>query len=174
MANFVLVPATGLLSTKLGYLEFMPAMVATAAPSASFRYAFGACAYASLHNRYGPSAATSHNAQRCYAQALRATTTALQDERTARQDHTLAAVLLLCHFEHITARSLNMQAWDLHVGAAIELAKLRGSGQVATEQGLALFTAVRTQMVSFGRLFLHRLVGVIRSKHCFVLDHTLS
>lgn len=169
MANFVLVPAAGYLTDTLGYLEFVPGMAAAAASSASFKYAFAACAYASLHNRYGPSPPTAESAQRCYIQALRATTAALKDQRTATQDHTLASVLLLGHFEHITARTLNMQAWDLHVGAAIELVKLRSSGQVTTKHGLALFIAVRTQMVSFTNFCVHlhcSLLNIVSSRSC--------
>ncbi|KAJ2980986.1 hypothetical protein NQ176_g2303 [Zarea fungicola] len=135
MANFVITPDETRLTSRLGYLEFVPAMMGTIKHCQAFSYSFAACALASLHNRYGPSISTAHMAQWCYTKALRATSITLQDPREALQDHTLAAILLLSHYEHIAAQSLNMEAWDLHVGAAIELAKLRGPEQTLTKEG---------------------------------------
>lgn len=161
MANFVITPDETRLTSRLGYLEFVPAMMGTIKHCQAFSYSFAACALASLHNRYGPSISTAHMAQWCYTKALRATSITLQDPREALQDHTLAAILLLSHYEHIAAQSLNMEAWDLHVGAAIELAKLRGPEQTLTKEGLTLFVAVRTQMVRTKAVFISSLYSIL-------------
>lgn len=147
MANFAITPDETRLTSRLGYLEFVPVIMGTLTHCKAFSYSFAACALASIHNRYGPSVSTAQMAQWCYTKALSATSAALQDPQTAVQDHTLAAILLLGHYEHIVTQTINMEAWDVHVGAAIELVKLRGPEQTLTKEGLTLFVAVRTQMV---------------------------
>lgn len=43
----------------------------------------------------------------------------------------------------------NVMAWGSHIEGAVQLTKLRGKKQLRTKTGLALFLAVRSQMVSF-------------------------
>lgn len=121
------------------------------------KYAFDACALASLNNRVGTSNDIEKEALEKYTKALSATVAAFKDPEAAAQDATLASVLLLGLFENITGRHL--QSWSFHIEGAIQLVKTRGPTQLLTEIGLAMFIAVRTQMVSLSRfiLFLSRI-----------------
>lgn len=114
-----------------------------------YKYAFEACALASLNNGVGNGNHFEKEALGKYTKALSTTFAALRDPEVAKEDATLAAVLLLSLFENITAKTMGMLAWGSHIEGAIQLAKARGRKQLSTKVGLNMFIAVRTQMVSF-------------------------
>lgn len=128
-------------------MEFVVPLVKADRPAPHFQSAFDACALASLGNRVGPGNNYDKQALGHYTKALASTFAALKDPDLAKQDSTLASVLLLGLFENITARQLGMLAWGSHIEGAIQLVKARGKKQLRTKVGLALFVAVRTQMV---------------------------
>ena len=102
---------------------------------------------ASLGNRVGTGGDFENQALAKYTKALSATYSALQDPDMAKQDSTLAAILLLGLFENISARQLGTLAWGSHTEGAVQLVKARGRKQLRTKVGLMLFIAVRTQMI---------------------------
>lgn len=128
-------------------MEYVVPLIKADRPAPHFRYAFEACALASLGNRVGPGNDFDKQALGQYTKALATTFAALKDPEAAKQDATLAAVLLLGLFENITARQLGLLAWGSHIEGAIQLVKARGRKQLRTKIGLMLFVAVRTQMV---------------------------
>lgn len=144
VSNFVLVPHQG---SVRGFLDFvMPLMKLDGTPQ-HFKCAFDACALASLNNRVGSGNDFEKEALGKYTRALSATFSALRDPEVAKQDATLASVLLLGLFENITAKHVGMLAWGSHIEGAVQLVKARGRKQLRTKVGLAMFIAVRTQMV---------------------------
>lgn len=145
VSNYVLIPRQG--STR-GYMEFVLPLMKENARAQHFKYAFDACALASLGNRVGPGNDFEKQALGKYTKALAATHHALKDPTMAKTDATLASVLLLGLFENITAKQLGMLAWGSHTEGAINIVKERGREQLKTKSGLILFIAVRTQMVS--------------------------
>lgn len=152
VSNFVLVPPQG---SVRGYMDFLIPLVKMNNIPQHFRYAFDACALASLNNRVGTGNDFEKEALGKYTKALSATFAALRDPDVAKQDATLASVLLLGLFENITARQLGMLAWGSHIEGAVQLAKARGRKQLRTKVGLAMFIAVRTQMVRRDPLSVH-------------------
>lgn len=159
VSNFVLIPRQG--STR-GYMEHLIPLLKADRPSEHFKNAFEACAFASLGNRVGPGNDFDQVALSKYTKALASTYKALRHPELAKQDETLAAILLLGLFENISAKQLGMLAWGSHIEGAIQLVKARGKQQTKTTTGLLLFIAVRTQMVSnslasslCSRLFVH-------------------
>ncbi|UNI17361.1 hypothetical protein JDV02_003707 [Purpureocillium takamizusanense] len=144
VSNYVLVPPQG---SVRGYMEFLIPLMKLGNVPPHFRYAFDACALASLNNRVGTGNDFEKEALGKYTKALSATFAAIQNPEVARQDTTLASVLLLGLFENITARQLGMLAWGSHIEGAIQLARARGRKQLRTKVGLAMFIAVRTQMI---------------------------
>ncbi|EQK99694.1 hypothetical protein G6O67_001269 [Ophiocordyceps sinensis] len=144
VSNFVLVPHQG---SVRGFLDFvMPLMKLDGTPQ-HFKCAFDACALASLNNRVGSGNDFEKEALGKYTRALSATFSALRDPEVAKQDATLASVLLLGLFENITAKHVGMLAWGSHIEGAVQLVKARGRKQLRTKVGLAMFIAVRTQMI---------------------------
>ncbi|KAM5372910.1 hypothetical protein ACJZ2D_007247 [Fusarium nematophilum] len=144
LSNYVLLPAYD--STR-GYMEFVVPLLKAENPAPHFKYAFDACAVASLGNRVGPGSNLENAALGHYTKALAATFAALKDPEQATEDSTLAAVLMLGLFENITAKQLGMLAWGSHIEGAIQLVKARDKKQSRTKIGLALFVATRTQMI---------------------------
>lgn len=147
IANYINIPHRGYLATTVGYFEYVVPLLTANPPSLPFKYAFHACALASFHNTVGTSNRFDQESRRYYMKALATTIAALRSPVTAQQDGTLGAVLLLSHFEKITATSLNMLPWNSHVEGAIELIKRRGKKDLNSRVGLDLFIAVRAQMV---------------------------
>jgi hypothetical protein len=145
ISNFVLVPRQG--STR-GFMEYLVPMLRTESHPQHFRLAFDACALASLGNRVGAGVNIRNMALARYTKALASTYQALRDPEISRQDSTLASILLLGMFENISAKQLGMLAWGSHIEGAIQLVKARGKKQLQSPNGLSLFIAVRTQMVS--------------------------
>ncbi|KFA60483.1 hypothetical protein S40285_07756 [Stachybotrys chlorohalonatus IBT 40285] len=144
VSNFVLLPRQ---SWSRGYMEFLPALLKSDTSAKHFRYAFEACALASLGNRSGPGQDFEEQAVGLYTKALSTTFAALKDPATATQDSTLAAVLLMGLYENMTARQLGTLAWGSHIEGAIEIAKARGRKQMRTKLGMQLFVAVRAQLI---------------------------
>lgn len=131
-------------------MEFIvPLLKAERVPS-HFKYAFEACALASLNNGVGNRHHFEKEALGTYTKALSATFTAVRDPEVAKEDTTLGSVLLLGLFENITGKAMAMLAWASHVEGAIYLAKLRGREQLCTDIGLNMFIKTRLQMVSIG------------------------
>jgi hypothetical protein len=148
VSNFVLLPRQG---WSRGYLEFLPALLKARPAGAAgrhFKYAFDACALASLGNRAGPGQAFEKQAVGMYTKALSETFAALKDPVQATKDETLAAVILMGLYENMTARQIGTLAWGSHIEGAVEIAKARGLSQVRTKLGMQLFVAVRGQLVS--------------------------
>ena len=137
-------------------MEFVVPLIKTDNPAQHFKYAFDACALASLGNRVGPGNDFEKVSLGHYTKALSATFAALRDSEHATSDATLGAVLLLGLFENITAKQLGMLAWGSHIEGAIQLVKARGKQQLKTKVGLAMFVAVRTQMVCIGVRFVKK------------------
>jgi hypothetical protein len=128
-------------------MEYLIPLIRADRPSDHLKLAFDACALASLGNRVGPGTDFENMALSKYTKALSSTYAALREPEVARQDSTLAAILLLGLFENISAKQLGMLAWGSHIEGAIHLVKARGRKQLRTKIGLLLFIAVRTQMV---------------------------
>ncbi|KAH7015123.1 hypothetical protein EDB80DRAFT_326908 [Ilyonectria destructans] len=144
ISNFVLLPRY---DNTRGYLEFVVPLLQVEKPAPHFKLAFDACAIASLGNRVGSGRAFEGQALGHYTKALASTFAALKDPEMAVADSTLAAILMLGLFENITAKQLGTLAWGSHTEGAIQLVKARGKAQSRTKMGLALFVAVRTQMI---------------------------
>jgi hypothetical protein len=144
VANYVLIPRQG---SARGFMEYLIPLIRADRPSDHLKLAFDACALASLGNRVGPGNDFENMALTKYTKALSSTYAALREPEVARQDSTLAAILLLGLFENISAKQLGMLAWGSHIEGAIHLVKARGRKQLRTKIGLLLFIAVRTQMV---------------------------
>ncbi|KAK2616790.1 hypothetical protein QQS21_000167 [Conoideocrella luteorostrata] len=115
-----------------------------------FQYAFEACALASLNNSVGTRNHFEREALGKYTKALSATFAAIQDPATAKQDATLASVLLLGLFENISVKVVEKCAWGSHIDGAMQLIKLRGPEQLKTKVGLDMFLVARMQMVILG------------------------
>ncbi|KAI6779654.1 Transcriptional regulatory protein-like protein [Emericellopsis cladophorae] len=144
VSNYVLIPRQG--STR-GFMEYLLPLMKTERPAEHFKNAFDACAFASLGNRVGVGHDFGEIALSRYTKALSSTYKALRDPELAKQDSTLAAILLLGLFENISAKQLGMLAWGSHIEGAIQLVRARGKKQLRTKAGLHLFIAVRTQMI---------------------------
>ncbi|KAH8819700.1 hypothetical protein F5884DRAFT_23244 [Xylogone sp. PMI_703] len=145
LANYVLMHKE---SSPGGYLDFLVPMVKTESPDSVVIAAFQAVAMAALANR--PNAKGSglmHQAFTKYAQALRLTNLALQDQTLQKEDSTLAAVLCLGLFESIASERGNVLAWGAHVEGAVQLVKLRGKKQLSSKIGHSLFVTVRNHMI---------------------------
>lgn len=144
ISNYVLVPRHGSL---VGFMEFVVPLLKAEKVPTHYKYAFEACALASLNNGVGNRNHFEKQALGKYTKALSTTFAALRDPDVAKEDATLAAVLLLGLFENITAKTMGMLAWGSHIEGAIQLTKARGRKQLRTKVGLNMFIAVRTQMV---------------------------
>ncbi|KAJ9130088.1 Fungal transcriptional regulatory protein, N-terminal [Pleurostoma richardsiae] len=101
----------------------------------------GVCAagLAGLANTTG-SATVMHKARASYADALQRVNVALASPRTARDDSTVLAVMVLGIFETITcAGEESLAAWTRHVQGAADLVIHRGTAQFDTPLGLHVF-----------------------------------
>ncbi|OAA49545.1 hypothetical protein NOR_01468 [Metarhizium rileyi] len=144
ISNYVLVPRHGNL---VGFMEFVVPLLKLDMVPEHYKYAFEACALASLNNGVGNRNHFEKQALGKYTKALSTTFAALRDPEVAKEDATLAAVLLLGLFENITSKTMGILAWGSHIEGAIQLAKARGRKQLRTKVGLDMFIAVRTQMI---------------------------
>lgn len=145
ISNYVLLPCKSGSCTD-GFLQFVLPLVQYEDTLPQFKYAFDACALASLGTRVGAGKTLEKQALARYTLALAATSKALKDPDVAKLDATLAAVFLLGLFEHITAK--HIMAWRMHIEGAIRLAGIGIDNQPQTKTGLSLRIAVQMQMVS--------------------------
>ncbi|KAK1148865.1 hypothetical protein N8T08_008750 [Aspergillus melleus] len=96
------------------------------------------------------------SARQEYSVALAATNAALQDPRRCRTDAAVAAVILLAMYGVVTCQSTSIiNCWLNHVDGATKLLELRGSSQVDSPVGLAMFSQLRLQIV-LGNLYRRR------------------
>ncbi|RAL16853.1 Zn(II)2Cys6 transcription factor [Aspergillus homomorphus CBS 101889] len=83
-----------------------------------------------------------------YGHALQLLTSAVTDEKEARDNSTLAAVLLLAIFEVVSSRApQNLDNWTNHIAGAAALLELRGVEQLRKAEGLKLFLQLRYQII---------------------------
>lgn len=153
LSNWVLLPHQG---SNRGYLDFLLPLLRTSPPDSHLSLTFSAVGLAALANRHSPginSKGMLPYAAQKYEKALKRTNEALRDPILAKQDSTLASVLLLGLFEQITSCRSNLMGWGSHVDGAVALIRMRGKKQLRTSVGKGLFIAVRTQMV-YDLLFL--------------------
>lgn len=147
LSNWVLLPKQG---TNRGYFDFLLPLLRTSPPDSHMSLTFAATALAALANRSSPGVNSKgllpYAAQK-YEKALKRTNEALRDPVLAKQDSTLASVLLLGLFEQITSCRSNLMGWGSHVDGAVALIRMRGKKQLRTAVGKGLFITVRTQMV---------------------------
>ncbi|KAH6606258.1 hypothetical protein Trco_005411 [Trichoderma cornu-damae] len=143
LSNYVLIPRLG---NGRGFHEYVIPLLRAEDVAPHFKAAFDACAMASFANSQG-NHHLAERALRTHSKALGAINVALNNPDTIKQDSTLASILLLGLFENITTRNLGMLAWGPHIRAAIQLVRKRGRKQLRTKIGVALFIAVRTQMI---------------------------
>ncbi|KAK6952622.1 hypothetical protein Daesc_004912 [Daldinia eschscholtzii] len=143
ISHFILLPVGG---GGRAFLDFVIPLL-NEDSHGHLRHAFNACAMAFLNNRGGTCNRFSDQVLHEYTKALSGTNAALRDPEKQLADTTLAAVLLLGLFESITAKRIGMLNWGSHTEGAIQLVKARGRKQLETKIGLALFVAVRTQMI---------------------------
>lgn len=136
LSNYVLIPNKG---SSAGFLEFILPLVQQNDTITHFKYAFDACALASLSTRVGAGKDLEKLALAQYTRALAAVSMALKDPGVAKLDASLAAVFLLGLFEHITAK--HIMAWGMHIEGAVRLAGTGGDNQSS------LRIAVQMQMV---------------------------
>lgn len=133
-------------------MEFIVPLLTVENVPTHYKYAFEACALASLNNRVGNRNHFEKQALGKYTKALSTIFAALRDQEAMKEDATLATVLLLGLFENITAKTMGILAWGSHIEGAIHLVRARGSKQFQTKVGRDMFIAVRTQMVSLSPL----------------------
>lgn len=135
LSNYVLIPNK---ESSAGFLEFVLPLVQQNDTITHFKYAFDACALASLSTRVDAGEDLEKLALTQYTRALAAVSMALKDP-DSKFDASLTAVFLLGLFEHITAK--HIMAWGMHIEGAVRLAGIGGDNQSV------LRIAVQMQMV---------------------------
>ncbi|KAI9739879.1 MAG: hypothetical protein M1818_004935 [Claussenomyces sp. TS43310] len=81
-----------------------------------------------------------YKARASYTEAIERVNAALMDSRSASDDSTIFAVMVLGLFETITCSSNeSMEAWKHHINGAANLLMHRGTAQFRTKQGLQIF-----------------------------------
>lgn len=140
-SNFILVPDT--LEVPRGrWFPFLPKFLARPGVPECLTSAYKSAslvAYGS--HRSTRSARSALDAQRHYLKAVRAVNAALQDPERARDDETLAAVLLLAFYESLTADSIT--AYINHMQGAAMMVKLRGDSGLRTPENVSMFDMTR-------------------------------
>ncbi|KAK3298053.1 uncharacterized protein B0H64DRAFT_136845 [Chaetomium fimeti] len=147
-SNFILVPVG---VAPHGFMEYLVPLMDTEPSESALRYAFNACAFALLGNRArADSINLAQLSLKEHTLALAQTHKALGHPAAASTDSTLAAVLLLCLYESITAiKESRMLAWRTHIDGAVHIVQTRGREDMCrTRLGTLLFTAVRHHLVS--------------------------
>ena len=135
-----------------GFMEYLVPLIESEAPGGALRYAFNACAFALLGNRARADGLDlAQLSLKEHTLALAQTHKALGQPDLGNNDATLAAVLLLCLYESITAiKESRMLAWRSHIDGAVNIVKTRGREQMCqTRMGTLLFVAVRHHLVRF-------------------------
>ncbi|KAJ2895609.1 hypothetical protein MKZ38_006321 [Zalerion maritima] len=144
LSNFVLSPPKGLgrgLFTFLLTLLDKPATHAT-----PLSKSFSAVSMAALAGR--PNSKTLlAKAQEYYTEAIVQLNETLRDPVKAKEDATLAAVILLAFYEILTSSDDKLVRWTSHLNGAKTLLQMRGPLESFTAEGFAMFEFVRTSMV---------------------------
>lgn len=129
-------------------MEYIIPLYSSCRPNSHLYYALSAVSLASSGDRpscrRNGSKSVSARASLVYAKALERTNRALMDPLLAKEDETLAAVLMLGFFETLTTYKCQT-AWGSHNESAIALVRLRGADNIKTRAGRLPFAAVRTQ-----------------------------
>ncbi|PYI04189.1 C6 finger domain protein [Aspergillus sclerotiicarbonarius CBS 121057] len=87
-------------------------------------------------------------AEKEYGHALQLLASAVSDKQQAKDNSTLAAVLMLAIFEVVTNSGARfIDNWTNHINGAAALLELRGVEQLQEEQGLQLFLQLRYQII---------------------------
>ncbi|KAK3944460.1 hypothetical protein QBC46DRAFT_440767 [Diplogelasinospora grovesii] len=147
-SNFILMPRG---EGPYGYMEYLVPLLRTEMPGRSaLQHAFNACGLAALGNKVTSERVNfSELSLKEHSQALVRTHEALGNPATANSDATLAAVLLLCLFESITAiKETRMLAWRSHIEGAAHIVQSRGREQMRTKTASLLFNAVRHHIMA--------------------------
>ncbi|KAK2612598.1 hypothetical protein QQS21_001370 [Conoideocrella luteorostrata] len=142
--NYVFTSRTAGIPTG-GYIDCIVPLKSSNSTQPHLEFAFNACSVATLSGR--GKAHSDAYALKLYTKAVAATFVALRDAELARQDSTLATVLLLGLFENITTKSPGVNKWGMHIEAAVTIVKARGRDMRRTETGLTLFAAVRSLLI---------------------------
>ena len=135
------------IDTTRGFLEFALPMFQAADEASPLHLAIEAVALSTLANYPGREKLTQVSA-RVYGQALRATQQAIQHPRQSTSDETLMTILLFALYESVTSSDHSVQAWTQHIEGAVAMVKARGVKQFESAQSIALFRAVRIQMLT--------------------------
>ncbi|KAI1284226.1 hypothetical protein F5Y07DRAFT_349115 [Xylaria sp. FL0933] len=102
---------------------------------------------------------TMWNAQRKYTAAISHVNRALKDPITCKTDDTLAAVVLLGTYEVINCTdNTYIDRWLKHMDGAAKLIEIRGSEQLTRQEGLDMFTHLRTQ-ISLSRIYQEKYIS---------------
>ncbi|KAK3321233.1 hypothetical protein B0T19DRAFT_262254 [Cercophora scortea] len=147
-SNFILVPLD---SHAQGFMDYLVPLLDAEPPGSALSYAFNSCAFALLGNRSrADNMDLAKRSLKEHTLALARTHAALGDPATATTDATLAAVLMLCLYETITAvKESRMLAWRSHIMGAVHIIKTRGREEICrTKTGTILFNSVRHQLIS--------------------------
>ncbi|KAK3684190.1 hypothetical protein B0T22DRAFT_271386 [Podospora appendiculata] len=147
-SNFILVPLDG---HAHGFMDYLVPLLGAEPPESALSYAFSSCALALLGNRSrADNVDLAKRSLKEHTLALARTHAALGDPATATADATLAAVMMLCLYESITAvKESRMLAWRSHIMGALQIVKSRGREEMyRTKTGTILFNAVRHQLIS--------------------------
>ncbi|KAM0253653.1 hypothetical protein ACHAQJ_007165 [Trichoderma viride] len=125
--------------------------------------AVNAVALAALSNiRMSPKAML--QAQQEYTTALSKTNMALRDPVMCKTDDILAAVVMLGIFEVMTCTDGSfIDRWVNHMDGATRLIEVRGSEQLARQEGLDMFTQLRAQ-VNLSRIYQERYSSPVFTK----------
>ncbi|KAL2133441.1 hypothetical protein VTI74DRAFT_2327 [Chaetomium olivicolor] len=147
-SNFILMP---LGVAPHGFMDYLVPLMESDRPGSALHHAFYACAFALLGNRARADGVDlGQLSLKEHTLALAQTHKALGDPVAVTADSTLAAVLMLCLYESITAvKESRMLAWRTHIDGAVQILKTRRHEQISqTRIGALLFTAVRHHLVS--------------------------
>lgn len=120
---------------NVGFLEFLPGLYTQSTPDLDFSLAVKAASFASFANQYN-SPVMLKRARTTYGQALSALNASLRSPTDSIKDSTLATIVLLQIFEHITTDdSLTMGNHDTGLRMLVDM---RGHEQLDTPQGRSI------------------------------------
>ncbi|GAM85589.1 hypothetical protein ANO11243_035960 [Dothideomycetidae sp. 11243] len=128
----------------VGFLEFLPDLYSNTSPNVDLSLALRAAALASFANQYS-SPQMMAKARNAYGRSLTALNTSLRKPDDAVKDTTIATIILLQIFEHITCDdSLSMGNHDAGLRMLLDM---RGDSQLDNSQGRGIARII------FGYLF---------------------
>lgn len=88
--------------------------------------------------------------QQMYGSSIRMVNVLLQDPRSARDDKTLLAVMLLSHFEEMNLRfPYNVAAREAHILGALSLIRYRATEQLQTPSEIRLFAQLTSCLTNY-------------------------